>query len=203
MKNRFDFILFLIVVLAGSTSKAAVLAGPVFNPSNGNSYYLLEEASWTDSQTEAVSLGGNLVTINDAAENSWVYNTFSTLGGVRRHLWIGLVDTDQAINSASRATRRGEFSWVSGEPVGYTNWSSFEPNNPISNDPLPTPEFFGHIWSPTDPSASRWNNYRDLPTLFNEPLNGVVEVIIPEPSTITMITLLGLLLLRRQRLSHL
>ncbi|MGV2388024.1 MAG UNVERIFIED_CONTAM: hypothetical protein LVR29_05995 [Microcystis novacekii LVE1205-3] len=31
---------------------------------NGTTYYLLSHASWADSKTKAISLGGNLVTIN-------------------------------------------------------------------------------------------------------------------------------------------
>ena len=45
-----------------------ILTGPVTNAANGLAYYLPTQDTWTASQTEAVRLGGNLVTINDAAE---------------------------------------------------------------------------------------------------------------------------------------
>lgn len=180
---------------------AAIIAGPVTNPANGHHYYLLAESGWTDAQAEAVSLDGNLATINDAAEQQWVYSTFSTFGGVDRNLWIGLYDPDATSNAAQRAQRRAEFQWVSGETSSYRKWSPVEPNNPQTTDPA-TPELFGHIWNPSDPNAGDWNNYRDLANVFGRSVNGVVEVSsIPEPCSAGML-LLGMIggwRLRRDR----
>lgn len=154
---------------------AAIIAGPVTNPANGSRYYLLEESGWTAAQAEAVTLGGNLTTINDGAEQQWVYSTFSKHGNVDRNLWIGLYDPDPATNAVQRAERRLEFLWVSGEVSSYRNWSPVEPNNPQTTDPE-NPELFGHIWNPADPYASDWNNFRDFATVFGRPVNSVVEV---------------------------
>src|SRR5689334_4408092 len=77
----------LATTACATTAGAAVLAGPVVNPANGHSYYLLSLNNWTGSQSESVSLGGNLATINDAAENAWVFSTFASFGGVQRNLW--------------------------------------------------------------------------------------------------------------------
>ena len=60
------------------------------------------------------SLGGNLVTINDAAEQQWVDDTFDQFGS----FWLGL--TDEA--------SEGTWLWASGQEVTYTNWISGEPN---------------------------------------------------------------------------
>ena len=49
------------------------------NSANGHVYFLLTENTWQNSELEAVRFGGHLVTINDAAEQDWV---FSTLGSV-------------------------------------------------------------------------------------------------------------------------
>lgn len=168
---------------------AAIIGGPITNPANGSRYYLLEESGWTAAQTEAVTLGGNLATINDSAEQQWVYSTFATLGNVNRNLWIGLYDPDPATNAAQRAQRRLEFEWVSGELSSYRNWSPVEPNNPQTNDPE-NPELFGHIWNPADSNAGEWNNFRDLATVFGRPVNGVVEVMaVPEPSAMGLLFL--------------
>ena len=82
----------------------------------GNQYVLTTAAAnWTAAQAEAESLGGNLVTINSAAEEAWLKQTF----GDEERLWIGLND----------ATTEGQFEWVSGEELDYINWAANEPNN--------------------------------------------------------------------------
>src|SRR4030095_3801372 len=104
---------------------AAVLAGPLTNAANAHAYYLLSANTWTASEAEARGLGGHLVTINDAAENQWVLNTFFPLTGVPyASLWIGLND----------AANQGQFVWASGEPVTYTNWYPGGPSNVSGED---------------------------------------------------------------------
>ncbi|MBD3881200.1 DUF4347 domain-containing protein [Phormidium tenue FACHB-886] len=83
---------------------------------NGNRYELTSSLkTWEAAQAEAASLGGNLVTINNAAEETWLKQTFGDTEG----FWIGINDR--------RA--EGQFEWASGEAVTYTNWAPGEPNN--------------------------------------------------------------------------
>jgi hypothetical protein len=98
---------------------AAVVGGPVTNPSNGHRYYLLAPTTWKASEEEAVSLGGHLVAINDPAEQDWVWLTFSDWAGLPRSLYIGINDE----------TAEGTFVWASGETVRFTRWSLGEPNS--------------------------------------------------------------------------
>src|SRR6266853_2638017 len=58
-----------------------VLAGPILNPVNGHSYYLLPKSTWSNAEAQAVRLGGHLATIRNAAEDHWVYSTFGSYGG--------------------------------------------------------------------------------------------------------------------------
>ena len=179
MKTLFPFHGALFgVLLAVVTSSAAVLSGPIVNPANGSTYYLLTSTTWTASETEAVSLGGHLATINDLGENDWVYSTFSSFGGVDRGLWIGLTDR----------TTEGSFTWVSGETSAYRNWAPGEPNNANGN------EDYVHMKAPFDNSPGHWNDYANLSGPF-----GVVEVVaVPEPSTWGLLVLgVGALGLRR------
>jgi Ca2+-binding RTX toxin-like protein len=90
---------------------------PTFNY-NGKSYLLSSAGTWTQAQAQAVSLGGNLVTVNDAAENQFLVNTFGNL-----NRWIGL--TDEVVE--------GQFKWVNGEAVTYTNWIPGQPDNAGGN----------------------------------------------------------------------
>ncbi len=137
-----------------------VLLGPITNPANGHNYYLLEKASWTASQAMAVSLGGNLVTINDHEEDAWVFSQFSHFGGRVRELWIGL--NDVAVE--------GSMVWASGEPVDYTHWVPREPNNSGRGEHHVViwgarPHFaYGGLWNDLSDSGGRYRT------------SGVVEV---------------------------
>lgn len=101
---------------AGLALQGFILAGPVTNPSNGHTYYLLSKNTWSNAEAEAASLGGHLATIRNKAENDWVFSTFGSYGGA---LWIGLTDREKAFH----------FTWTSGEPVSYTNWGGGQPDN--------------------------------------------------------------------------
>lgn len=129
-------------VVEVSPPEPIVLAGPITNAANGHWYYLLNFTNWPAAEQVAVSLGGHLATINDAAENAWIFNTFSTYGGIERPLWIGLNDSAQ----------EGNWVWVSGQPVTYLNWAPGEPNSGGGYFP---DEDHALIWHPSSgfPSA--------------------------------------------------
>ncbi len=83
---------------------------------NGKEYLLTNGVkSWEQAQAEAESLGGNLVTINNSTEETWLKQTF----GENEGFWIGI--NDRRVE--------GQFEWASGETVTYTNWYPGEPNN--------------------------------------------------------------------------
>ena len=81
---------------------------------------MLSPSGWTAAESVAVSIGGHLATINDAAEDAWVVSTF----GSYLPVWIGLNDR----------TTEGTYVWTSGEPVSYLNWRPGEPNNSGNED---------------------------------------------------------------------
>lgn len=60
----------------------------------------------------------HLVTIGNATENTFVQSLMLSFG------WLGL--TDQVTE--------GQFKWVTGEPLSYTNWAGGEPNNLLNED---------------------------------------------------------------------
>jgi len=141
------------------------------NPATGHTYYLLSNSDWTDAQSEALTLGGNLTTVNDAAENTWICQTFTNFGGVTRNLWIGL----HAIGLDGG--NPNSYSWADGSPSTYRNWASQEPN--FSDQ-------YTLIIPAPDTNAGQWNNVSDTTQagyqFFPAYLNYGVAEVVPEPS---------------------
>lgn len=144
--------------LAFAAQAASPIAGPITNIANGHVYFLLSADTWPNAETAARALGGHLTTINDAAEDRWVYSTFSSWGDTPRLLWIGLSD----------AATEGRFLWVSGDSAAYRNWAPSEPNNLGANE--------HHVcyFPPNETFREKWNDANG-----GALLHGVVEI--PEP----------------------
>jgi hypothetical protein len=168
------------LVLANS-SHASVISGPVTNPANGATYYLLAQESWTASEAEAESLGGHLATVNDAAEQTWIMNNF----GSSRNLWIGLYDPTQ---DALGGAHVNNFVWADGEPVAYTNWNPLQPDN-SPGAPGYTGEYYVMMWGNNADIAldknrlprGSWNDIIDSGVYTNPSIHvsgsfGVVEI---------------------------
>ena len=184
----------LSVVCLANSAAAGIITGPIINPANGHTYFLLDGAGWLASEAEAVTLGGHLVTVNDVAEDAWVSSTFFPFTTGQGNLWVGLND----------AAVEGAFVWVSGELATYTNWAVGEPNNLNNED-------YAHIFGPGRPESPQWNDFNEsgiapIGSDLTMP-HGVVEVAIPEPSTLTLVcistlTILGYGWRRQKRLSR-
>lgn len=84
----------------------------VVNPANGHAYKSIRCESWDDANTQAIVEDAHLVAINDEAEQRWLAVIFG-----HGPYWIGLTDF----------AKEGEWEWMSGEPVTYTNWALHEP----------------------------------------------------------------------------
>jgi hypothetical protein len=91
-----------------------------FNSATSHSYAILDCGSWPACQAQAQTLGANLVTVNDNAEQQWLASNFNNTS----KYWIGYTDKDQ----------EGIWKWISGESPSYTNWNSGEPNNVNDED---------------------------------------------------------------------
>ncbi len=149
----------------------------------GHTYHLVrgeiphDGITWTEAESFAHTLGGHLVTINDAREQAWITNTFTPGNRLDFFLWIGLND----------AAVEGEFVWSSGQPVTYTNWAPGEPNDFGDGEDYVDLQNFAD-------RDFKWNDFSDV--RLEQPgfgFSGLVEVpVIPEPST--AILLVGMLL---------
>ena len=82
---------------------------------NGHKYYCsLYPTTWEAAQAACETYGGYLACINSQEEN-YLLSSFLTT----QSAYIGFSDTEQ----------EGEFKWVSGEAVTYTNWYPGQPND--------------------------------------------------------------------------
>lgn len=127
------------------------------NPANGHLYLLLDPGPWAAKEAEAISHGSHLVTINDAAENAWIWQTFSSVAP-GNSFWIGLND----------AAVEGQFVWSSGEPATFAAWQSGEPNDANGG------EDYVESWN------GAWNDLPGTPGgMWDRP--AIVEAVIPMP----------------------
>lgn len=140
-----------------------------FNPTTGHWYDYVSggpSGDWGVAEANAVSLGGHLVTINDAAEQSWLLSNF----GPTELLWIGFTD----------AAVEGSFVWTSGEAVTYTNWNGGEPNDSGGED------YTVMNWG----GGGAWNDYCPGPTTSCGVARGIAEWadgLVPEPGTMALL----------------
>jgi Ca2+-binding RTX toxin-like protein len=134
----------------------------------GNSLYqVVNGLSWSQSEANAVALGGHLATIESEGENSFISNSFKGMpsGSVDGlALYLGYTD---------RISER-TWQWISGSTSAYQNWAPGEPNsggNLISG----TGEDYAVIY----PTATKygvpgvWNDLDEIPSLVSQ---GIAEV---------------------------
>jgi len=99
----------------------------------------------------ALELGGHLITISNAAEDSFAFNYFVSL---HRDMMAGPLGF---FRSAS-----GSWQWVTGEAVTYTNWRGPCCGNPAAPDDGPAQPFA--TWTGPEAQASivgRWEDWSD------------------------------------------
>ncbi|HEX8875939.1 MAG TPA: lectin-like protein [Phycisphaerales bacterium] len=111
------------VLAVGSAADAAITveAGPVFNPATGSRYYRIAGGDWNQLRAFAVAMGGDLASVDDAAENTWIRANIVGNGGKP---YIGLND----------AGVEGTLVWSDGSTSAYRMWRVGEPTNTATKD---------------------------------------------------------------------
>jgi hypothetical protein len=185
-------IVVLLSSFLSSTVRATILDGPVVDPANGYSYYIISSASWMTSEAQAQAMGGHLAIITSAAENTWIFNTFDPyVSALPGDMWIGF--SDSTVNDGTGSQHAADFKWANDAPVTYTNWSAGEPNN----DPNLGGEYYACMvgYSAYGETPGEWNDKNNTGSLT--PSYGLVQV--PEPASLGLtIGVLGLLTMRRR-----
>ncbi|MBD3184031.1 T9SS type A sorting domain-containing protein [Candidatus Poribacteria bacterium] len=170
LKGVIDEVIIYNIALDNNEIKTIMKQGPQSGVATGrgeetcvsvpdHSYTVVTESkTWRDAKAYAESLGGYLITIGSEQENKCAAD-MATAKGIRS-FWLGLSDEAQ----------EGNFVWVTGEPVTYTNWYSGQPDNNGNN------EHYVEMGYPDHPRES-WNDNvptRVLPFIveFNQPAGG-------------------------------
>jgi hypothetical protein len=84
----------------------------------GHTYlFCVSGSAWVEAQASCETEGMNLATIDDAAEDGWLFDTVNSHDAGR--WWFGYNDR----------TDEGTWEWVDGTPQGYENWEASEPND--------------------------------------------------------------------------
>jgi len=129
----------LILTMLMVVRASADVSEWILNTDTGHWYGLTEETwrgiteevdcnnggdTWFDAQTYAETLGGYLAVINDESENQWIVQTFVERERWVEEFWFGMTDWGS----------EGQWYWINGEPVTYTNWENLEPNDAGGED---------------------------------------------------------------------
>ena len=131
--------------VAGPVCTVAIFAdGDRFatDPATGHCYVSFdgEQTSFAEAQTACVAVTGHLVSITSEAEQTIA----ASVQNPAENPWIGLADE----------IVEGSFGWVTGEALGYTNWSMSQPDG---GDPEDCVNFFDTTLSSTG-LAGTWND---------------------------------------------
>jgi len=120
----------VVFALALSLIVCTAYAAPSLNPDNGHFYEIVytgylnfSEAATAAESLEFGGIQGHLVSITSAQEQAFVASLDVPFGA-----WIGGLQSDNLDEPA------GNWTWIDGEPWGYTNWSAGEPNDSGGED---------------------------------------------------------------------
>ncbi len=84
---------------------------------NGHTYHIYDESlTWEEAKQYCENSGGHLVTINSKDENNAISQGIKNSAYSKSMYWIG-------------GFKDGDWKWVTGEAMKYTNWNEGEPTN--------------------------------------------------------------------------
>ncbi|KAJ8337086.1 hypothetical protein SKAU_G00383060 [Synaphobranchus kaupii] len=82
-------------------------------------HFVSEKRDWAESEINCQHLGGNLASVHNADEYSFLRDLVNQHGSNKPSFWIGLAD----------AVKEGTWLWSDGTKVDFILWNSGEPNN--------------------------------------------------------------------------
>ncbi len=164
MHKRYSLrVLLLLLVVGccwggGNLLRGDTISGPILNPANGHYYYLLSETTWSDAEAQSIALGGHLASVNDQAEQDWIFDVFPL--PQQAFVWLGGRDQDIP-----------QWIWTDGTPFTYTNWGGGGGITEPDGNPA-VGESYVAMFTPGQARAGTWADlYNDNPDAF-----GLAEV---------------------------
>jgi len=186
-------VLLLACLAVCGVAQGAPVQWPIGVGGNGHFYEPVAAGlSWTEASAAATAAGGYLATITSEAEGDFVFSLVADkpeLWEFHNNGWYG--PWLGGFQPPGSAEPDGDWQWVTGEPFSYTNWTAGEPNQ----------------WEGWEEDCLRykqkgstlgpeWNDEVDSPTV-TPPTGYVIEI--PEPATLSLLAVGGLLLFRRRQ----
>jgi hypothetical protein len=142
---------------------------------HGHQYALTETiGDWNQTQAEANSQGGYLVSITSAEKDAWILNTFGPMLIAEDEGYAFWAGGYQPFGVSPPGVG---WQWTSGEPWGYTNWTGGEPNDGWGGDA-------GEQYLMIGTASRAWN---DSGLTNNGDHRGVIESSVPEPSALVLL----------------
>ncbi|MGB3591833.1 MAG: LamG-like jellyroll fold domain-containing protein [Nonlabens sp.] len=129
---------------------APVVNGYTLSGRYGNSFYYVpdQNKSYSALQNDAINMGGYLVKITSAEENTYVKELLEDVPNLG-FAYIGLTDS----------ANEGIYVWEDGTAATYLNWATGEPNN-VNNEDHTEIIVGSGLWN--DANASRRGNSRGV-----------------------------------------
>lgn len=179
-----------LACFAAASAQATIFEWSVGNGGNGHFYeWVPGTYEWAGANTAATGLGGYLISITSAAEQSFVTESswfeYKVTDGAGFGPWIGAVQPPGSTEPA------GGWLWSSGEGIlasTCSNWEVGEPNNTNGEEA-------GHMWN----FALTWN---DLSVEMSNAGGFIVEYNlnpVPEPEAYAAMASVGFGLFRRAK----
>ncbi|HBR19390.1 MAG: hypothetical protein A2Y13_02905 [Planctomycetes bacterium GWC2_45_44] len=193
MKKRIliTLVVLLFVFSFAINLQAIPVQWPVEDGGNGHWYEVISmDANWDQAKVSAetmsyLGVNGYLATMTTSKENIFVA---TLLGTTPHHLWIGGMQPDGSPEPD------GNWQWITGEPWIYSNWWTGEPSNSYSEG-----ENALLMWAqiPGYPNkVGTWNDEQNT-TIVTGDMGYIVEYA-PEPATILLLTLGGMVFRKRK-----
>ena len=164
-------------ILSGAAS--AGISHTYFGSYGGHDYYTTDlSLEYYDARQAAEELGASLgydaylASVTSEAESDWVQSiSLETM-------WIGLNDLDMD----------GIWAWDSGEAFDWSDWAPGEPNENTDDENVV-------VMNWVNDDVNGWNDWKDL----NRFAQGLIEVAVPAPGALALLTLAGFAGRRRRR----